>query len=271
MKKIILTLIATSIFGFVNAQTEEADSIKVKKNSVEIGSEGVKIHIGTDSTEKVKTVKTEKFPNVSFGFNFEHFDFGLSKYHIGGDFSTPAGYEFLEYNNWKTHTVGFDALQFGVRFNPYFKIMLAAGIDWNHIRLEQNVNIVPDNAFLISEPAASDDLKKNRFSSRYVRLPLYFEYRTKQIDNGKRLSIVAGPEVGFLIDGKLKQKTDGGEKTKVKDDFNFEPFRYGANVRLGYGGAGLFFKYYFNDVFAKNTAPGLEDFKNLSFGLTLGF
>lgn len=271
MNKIILTLITAFIFGSVSAQTKNADSIQVKKNSVEIDSDGVKIHIGKDSLEKAKKNKTQKFPNVSFGFNFEHFDFGLSKYHIGGDFSTPVGYDFLEHNNWKTHTFGFDAIQFGVRFNPNFKVMLAGGLDWNHIRLEQDVTIIPDNAFLTSEPASSDDIKKNRFSSRYIRLPLYFEYRTDQIDNGKRFSFVAGPEIGFLIDGKVKQKTEGGEKTKVKDDYNFEPFRYGANVRLGYGGAGLFFKYYFNDVFAKNTAPGLEDFKNLSFGLTLGF
>src|SRR5690606_30543057 len=112
---------------------------------------------------------------------------------------------------------------------------------------------------------------KNRFSSRYLRIPLYFEYRTAQLTSGKRLSLVAGPEVGFLIDGKVKQKTESGKKTKIRDDYNFEKFRYGVNARIGYGVAGLFFKYYFNDVFAKDEAPGLEDFKNLSFGLTFGF
>jgi len=257
----------------VNAQT--ADTLLSKKNKnakFEIGSEGVNIQIGKTDTVSESSSKTAKFPRVNFGFNFEHFDLGLSKYHIGSDFSVPNGYNFLEYNDWKTHTVGFDALQFGVRFNPNFKIMLAAGLDWNHIRLKRDdVTIRPDSPTLTYDSNPDADLKKNRFSSRYLRIPLYFEYRSAQLHSGKRLSLVAGPEVGFLIDGKVKQKTEGGEKTKIKDDFNFEKFRYGANIRVGYGGMGLFFKYYFNDVFAQDEAPGLEDFKNISFGLTFGF
>ena len=55
----------------------------------------------------------------------------------------------------------------------------------------------------------------------------------------------------------------------TEDDYNLEPFRYGANIRIGYGGAGLFLKYYMNDVFAKGQGPA--DYKNLNFGLTFGF
>ncbi|WP_304064322.1 outer membrane beta-barrel protein [Pedobacter glucosidilyticus] len=267
---ILITCSIFSIAAFSHAQT--ADSVMVKKERkahLEIGKEGVNIHIGkSDSTQKDKK---GSFPKISFGFNFEHFDIGLSKYHNNGDFGFPNSYDFLEHNNWKTHTFGFDILQFGVRFNPNFKIALAGGIDWNHIRLEKDVTIRPDSPVLTADPSSETNLKKNRFSSRYVRVPLYFEYRSNQGKDGKRFSVVAGPEVGFLIDGKVKQKTDGGEKIKVKDDFNFNQFRYGANVRLGYGGAGLFFKYYLNDVFAETEAPGLEGYKNLSFGLTFGF
>lgn len=271
MKQLIL--IACTMFSFAQlAQAQATDSTVVKKEKnaqVEISKEGVNIHIGkTDSTKKDNK---GSFPKVSFGLNIEHFDIGLSKYHNGSDFGFPSSYGFLENNTWKTHTVGFDLLQFGVRFNSNFKVALAGGIDWNHIRLERDVTIRPDAAVLIADPSSETNLKKNRFSSRYVRVPLYFEYRSNQGKDGKRFSLVAGPEVGFLIDGKVKQKTNGGEKIKVKDDYNFTQFRYGANVRLGYGGAGLFFKYYFNDVFADNTAPGLEGYKNLSFGLTFGF
>jgi hypothetical protein len=158
----------------------------------------------------------------------------------------------------------------GVRFNPNFKIMLAAGVDWNHIRLKRrDITILPDNPVLSFEPSTTTDLQKNRLSSSYLRIPLYIEYRSNQLKSGKRFSFVGGPEVGFLIDGKTKQKAADDKKTKVRDDFNFEQFRYGANVRLGYGSAGLFFKYYLNDVFAEGQGPA--DFKNLSFGLTFGF
>jgi hypothetical protein len=81
--------------------------------------------------------------------------------------------------------------------------------------------------------------------------------------------VVFGPEVGFLLNGKVKQVSKENGKEKFKDDYNLEPLRYGGNIRIGYGGAGLFFKYYLNDVFAKNQGPA--DYKNLNFGLTFGF
>nr|MBC7613549.1 outer membrane beta-barrel protein [Pseudopedobacter sp.] len=270
MKKIYLLVIAILIVGVTKAQ--EQDTIKVlrkgTKTSMIIDSSGVSITVGKLDSSETKEKKTTKYPKMTFGLTFEHFDIGLSKYHNGSDFGTPTGYSYLETDTWKTSNVGFDLVQMGIRFNPNFKIMLAAGLDWNHMRLKQNVTIQPGKETLT---AVQDQVKydKNRFSSRYIRVPLYFEYRTPQNDKGKRASIVFGPEVGFLLGGKVKQKSSENGKVKVKDDYNFEPFRYGANLRIGYGGVGVFVKYYMNDVFAKNQGPA--DYKNLNFGLTFGF
>jgi hypothetical protein len=272
MKKIYLAAICLLAVTF--AQAQETDTLTNKKDkSKEIvigsGADGIKITINGDAADSVKkTKKPVKYPKLDFGLNFEHFDVGFAKYHTGSDFSTPTGYSFLESQAGKTLNVGFDFVQMGIRFNPNFKIMLAGGLDWNHIRLKQNVTILPDQPVL-SASTNTVDYEKNRFSSRYLRVPLYFEYRTPKNDKGERATIIFGPEVGFLLNGKVKQVSDANGKVKIKDDYNFEPFRYGANVRIGYGGAGLFFKYYMNDVFAKNQGPA--DYKNLNFGLTFGF
>ncbi|MFC5284942.1 outer membrane beta-barrel protein [Pedobacter alpinus] len=275
MKKIYFIALAVFVTGYTQAQTEQDSTVTIKKNSktsIKIGDGEVKITVGNaDSTTK-KIVKPVKYPKLSFGLTFEHFDIGLSKYHTGSDFSTPAGYDYLDTKPWKTINVGFDLVQMGVRFTPNVKVMLAAGLDWNHMRLTQNVTIQPENLVLdiVNKPDDGINYDKNRFSSRYIRVPLYFEYRTPKNDKGKRASIVFGPEVGFLLNGKVKQVSDENGKQKFSDDdYNFEPFRYGANVRIGYGGAGLFFKYYMNDVFANNQGPA--DYKNLNFGLTFGF
>lgn len=269
MKRIYLFVIALLIVGTTQAQ--EQDTLKIlkkgTKTSMIIDSSGVSITVGkADSSKKVK--KIVKYPHATFGLTFEHFDIGLGKYHTGSDYSAPTGYAFLENRAWKTTNIGFDLLQFGVRFNPNFKVMLEAGIDWNLIRLVQNVTVLPDKPTLKAQTDAIV-YDKNRLSNKYLRIPLYFEYRTPQGEKGKRFSIVGGPEIGFLLGGKTKQIIGEKGKVKVKDDFNFEPFRYGANIRVGYGGAGLFFKYYMNDVFAKNQGPA--DYKNLNFGLTYGF
>ena len=95
------------------------------------------------------------------------------------------------------------------------------------------------------------------------------KFMSTKNEKGKKATVIFGPEVGFLLNGKVKQVSGANGKTKVKDDYNFEPLRYGANMRIGYGGAGIFFKYYMNDVFANNQGPA--DFKNLNFGFTFGF
>ncbi len=269
MKKIYLTIIGLTLFGLAQAQIQDTVKIlkKGSKTSVIIDSSGVSITVGKADTTKTEK-KVVKYPKLTFGITFEHFDIGLSKYHTGSNFGEPTGYEYLEHQTWKTSNVGFDLLEMGLRFNPNVKLILAAGLDWNHIRLKQNVTILPDQPTLTKTDDAID-YDKNRFSSRYLRVPLYFEYRTPQNDKGKRASIVLGPEVGFLLSGKVKQVSSENGKVKVKDDYNFEPFRYGANLRIGYGGAGFFFKYYMNDVFADGQGPA--NYKNLNFGLTFGF
>lgn len=279
MKKIYLLTLAVCITQLLNAQTIDTvktesvkiDTVTIKKpktTRVVIEAGPVKVSVGgSDSTKKTK--KVVKYPNLTFGLTFEHFDIGLSKYHTNSTFGAPTNYDYLETDTWKTSNIGFDLLQFGVRFSPNVKVMLAAGLDWNHMRLKQNVTILPGQPTL-TKTDDNIDYSKNRFSSRYIRVPLYFEYRSPQDKKGNRTSIVLGPEVGFLLNGKVKQisKENGKEKFK-DDDYNLEPFRYGANIRVGYGGAGLFFKYYMNDVFAKNQGPA--DYKNLNFGITFGF
>ncbi|MEO5910664.1 MAG: outer membrane beta-barrel protein [Pelobium sp.] len=274
MKRIYLTVIGLAMLGLTTkAQEQDTVITKTKKDGntvVTIGNGSVKIMVGDkDTTIVKKEKKTVKYPKATFGLTFEHFDIGLSQYHTGSDFGAPTGYDYLETETWKTSNVGFDFAQMGIRFNPNFKVMLAAGLDWNHMRLKQNVTIQPEKSTLTAVDDSPIQYDKNRFSSRYLRVPLYFEYRTPQNGKGKRASIVFGPEVGFLLNGKVKQKSGENGKVKFKDDYNFEPFRYGANLRVGYGGAGLFFKYYMNDVFAKGEGPA--DFKNLNLGLTFGF
>lgn len=268
MKKIHTLIIMLAVLQVSQAQTVDSTSTKKEgKTKVVIETGNVKVTVGErDSSKKEK--KVVKFPSFIYGLTFEHFDIGLSRYHTGSDFGAPDGYPYLETEAWKTSNIGFDIAQMGIRFSPNIKVMLMVGLDWNHMRLKQNITIQPNEPVLTKTDDAIN-YSKNRFSSRYVRVPLYFEYRSPQGKKGKRASVVLGPEVGFLLNGKVKQVSKENGKEKFKDDYNLEPFRYGANIRVGYGGAGLFFKYYMNDVFAKNEGPA--NYKNLNFGITFGF
>lgn len=254
---------ADTILVVTTNDTLHTKTAKQAKTIIEIGN--LKINRSGSKTTLTKTEKNKR--SVSVGFVFDHFDLGFSRYLDHGSFTLSPATSFLEFEPAKTSNVGFDFFELKYKSGSSFAFYIAAGLDWNHIRLKQNITIQKDQPEL-SYVADNVDFSKNRLSSRYLRLPIGFEFNTL-VQKGKYFRVVAGPEFGFLLNGKLKQVSKERGKEKFKDDYNFNPFRYGAHLRLAYQNTGIFAKYYFNDVFAKNQGP--EDFKNLSFGLTWGF
>jgi len=51
-----------------------------------------------------------------------------------------------------------------------------------------------------------------------------------------------------------------GDKSKNHDDFNINPFRYGATARIGYKGLNLFGTYYFSSFYKDNRGPMMNPF-----------
>jgi hypothetical protein len=262
MKTLILAVVMVSGLTFLAGSNANAQQDSVKRKNKEINY-GVNISIGKkDSTGHVDPSKG-RFVG---GITFTRVDIGLSKLIDNGSFSLSPVNDFLEYKQAKTSHFSFDIVQMGYRFNPNFKIYLAGGFDWTHIRLKKNITIqesTPDLTYITEDIAFS----KNRFSSSYVHIPLNFEFRTKENNKGRRFYVVAGPEIGFLIDGKVKQISEERGKVKVNDDYTFSPFRYGGSFRIGTNGIALFAKYYASDMFDSAPQKGL---KNMAFGLTLG-
>ena len=265
MKYLLLTtfviLVGTMVFAG-QRDTIRQDTVKKKKKvTVVINSESIGLGKG-DSTRHSKS------PGVIYSITFTRFDLGFTKLVDNGSFTLSPQNQFLAYKPWKTSTVGFDVLQFGYRFNSSFKVYLAAGFDWTLIRLKNNITILPGQPVLSYREDAIE-YSKNRFSASYLRLPLGFELRSKDDNRGKKFRLVIGPEGGFLLNGKVKQVSGEKGKQKVKDDYHFSSFRYGAYARIGYGGAGLFAKYYFNDMF--ENSPAQSGLRNMSFGIMFGF
>lgn len=278
MKKLIFTIATSAATLFAIQAVAQQDTTK-SNTKIEYGSpitigkkgskgnaelhNGIGISIGgKDTTGKVDP-KKGRFIG---GITFTRFDLGFTRLIDNGSFSLSPTNDFLDYRGGKTSTVSFDVLQFGYRFAPSFKVYLAAGFDWTHIRLEKDVTIQKNTPDLVALPETIH-FSKNRFSSSYVHIPLNFELRTKENTKGKRFYFVLGPEVGFLLNGKVKQISDERGKVKEKDNYNFTPFRYGGTFRFGYGDLGLFAKYYASDMFETTAQKGL---KSMAFGISLG-
>jgi hypothetical protein len=276
MKKLIIATLLVSglasvMTGTVNGQTAPAPATttqndstfndKEKTLSISIGRYKRKVPAKTVQD----SVKAHKGRFIG-GITFTRLDLGFSKLIDNGSFNLSPTNEFLSYKGVKTSTISFDVLQFGYRFNQNFKVYLAGGFDWTMIRLRRDITIQQGTRDL-TYVEETTDFDKNRFSNSYVHIPLNFEFRSKENDNGKRFYFVVGPEISFLLNGKVKQVSKEHGKVKYKDDYNFQAFRYGGTVRIGYGGIGLFTKYYFNDMF---DSPAQKGLKNMSFGITFG-
>ena len=268
MKRLIIYALVSMIAaeGFAQNTTEipvqdAQDTVKkVRSITIRIGE-----NESGDSTKDKSKSSASKF---TFQFIAARIDLGLSTYTDKGSYTLSPANSYLEQQTWKSSNFGFEFFQMGYRFNSYFKIYMGAGLDWNHMRLKQNITFQKEKPAL-SYVTETVDFKKNRFSSQYLRIPLSFQLRTNDDKKGDKLNFVFGPEIGFLLNGKVKQVSDDNGKDKFKDDYNLNPFRYGAFARLGYGGTGVYVKYYANDVFADGQGP--KDFKNLAFGLMFGF
>jgi len=206
-----------------------------------------------------------KKPKVILGITFSRFDLGLATLIDNGSFTLSPENDFLKNRTWKTINVGFDVFQFGYRFNEKFRLFMSAGFDWTHIRLKNDI-IFERNTSPLSYTESDIHYDKNRFSSSYLRIPITFEHR---FGPDRDLRIAYGPIGGFLLNGSQKFKSSEEGKRKVKDDFNYAKFRYGAFARIGYQWVGLYAKYYFNDMF--ENSPQQEGLRNLSFGLMFFF
>lgn len=254
----------TDTLVVVNNNDAKAKSGNKASTIIQIGN--LKINTSDQTTTIVKETSTTK-RTVSLSFVFDHVDLGFSRYLDQGSFTLSPSNNFLEFQPSKTLNFGFDFFEFKYKSSPSFSMYLAAGLDWNHMRLINDITI-QKNQSQLTAVQENVNFSKNRFSSRYLRIPIAFEFNQK-VQNGKHIRFVAGPELGFLLNGKVKQISKERGKEKFKDDYNFNPFRYGAHVRLGYQNTGIYAKYYFNNVFADNQGPA--DFRNLSFGFTWGF
>lgn len=269
MKRLIFTaLMVSGLAGafapsaFAQQDTVVRDTVIKKKKSFNLSV----TFNGGENKQTDSVVTATKKGRFIGGVTFTRIDLGFSRLIDNGSFNLSPNNEFLDYRGGKTSTFSFDVLQFGYRFNSNFKLYIAGGFDWTLIRLRDNVTIQKNLPTLTALPE-NVDFSKNRFSSSYVHIPLNFEFRTNETRKGKRFYFILGPEVSFLLGGKVKQISEEFGKQKQYDNYHFQSVRYGGSFRFGYGGLGLFTKYYFNDMFDTAAQAGL---KNMSFGVTFG-
>lgn len=195
-----------------------------------------------------------------------------------------SGFE-LGVNGWFNGSNGFDMdsvnsdyrLNYGksivVNFNLWEKsarlignnvfVTTGLGAEINNYRFDRNVRMLANSEPLQLAIDDSINYKKSKFTIGYLNAPLYLTFATNPIRKGKRLFISPGITGGWKFTSYNKRKVEvaGDEsKSRTRNDFNLNPFRVNASLRLGYGSFVLFANYSLTDLFLKNEGPNLIPF-----------
>ena len=271
MKRIIFTTLIVLVTITAFAQKSKTDSVRIFDRKKREFIKVTRAEYDRRGDSLVKRMEKKGNLNVGkfkFGPTFSRIDLGLTTLIDNGSFTLQPKNDFLSYRSWKSSNVGFDLVQLEyTSANRRFSVYLSGGFDWTLIRLRKDITIQKNSAALTY---TNDTIHytKNRFSANYLRIPLSFEFTTKE-GRGKHTHFIIGPEVGLLMSGRVKQKSEENGKQKIDDDYHFAKMRYGAFVRMGSGPGGIYAKYYFNDMF--ENSPAQKGLKNFAFGFTLGF
>lgn len=247
----------------VAAQETARDTIKRKADStiIKMGpKDNLTVIIRTGDEHESETDRKNPFRFTFFG----GVDFGFTNWLDNGSFTTTDPNLELKTGKSSNFTLNLVSGSLNI-YKKKLKLNAALGLDWQNYRFKSDITPVANSPQFIYVPS-DVPLSKNKLMSKYIVMPVVLHFQPKSANRNKGFFIEGGMDLGYLIGARTKQISDEKGKVKVSDDFNFRPFRYGVIGRIGYDYASIYCKYYFNDVFAPNQGPELN---NISFGISL--
>jgi hypothetical protein len=246
---------------------DHPDSTRIRLGNKEISivenNNKADIHIGRVKDHDRRGY--EKFRGHWTGFewgmnNFLDADFTLSR---EGDAA------YMDLNTGRSAALDLNFAQFSLGFGTtYFGVVTGLGLEFNNYFFDNNNTIAEIDDQVVEVPLDGQNLSKSKLSTTFLRIPLLLEGQFPHAGRGKRVFISAGIVGGFKLGSHTKVvfDNDGKDKSKDRDDFNINPFRYGLTARLGYGCFALYSDYYFTPLFVKEKGPELYPFNvGLSF------
>jgi hypothetical protein len=173
----------------------------------------------------------------------------------------------LDYARSRTWNINFLEKNFKiVRHNV--GLVTGMGLSYARYHFNERQNMLtstPDSVFMTPLTVYS---RKHFLSTTHLTVPLLLEFNTHK-NPKKSFHLATGVIGGYRIGSRNVQVTgeDGRRgRSVVKDDFNLNPFRLDATVRLGYGNINLFATYGISSFFQANRGPELIP---VSVGITL--
>jgi hypothetical protein len=246
---------------------ENGDTVRVV-----LGSRGISIVEGENGTE-VKVIDMDDYPQKSYRHKKKRFrphyagiEFGLNNY-LSSDFSLtlPSEDRYMDLNTGKSWNFNINVVDIGFGLGTdYVGIVSGLGFEFINYNFNGQNSIMKDpitDEIVEYVPNYAENIYKSKMNMTYLTAPLLLEF---QIPTARKKIYFSAGVVGGLklwSNTKIKYRVSGDKsKEKVRSDFNLNPFRWGATVRLGYSFFGFQATYYVTSLFKTDLGPELYPF-----------
>jgi hypothetical protein len=249
------------------AETSKTDSLKVKEDTLKMGSliivgkgisegvnklgkaiEGIVIKkIAETASDVLKKKKPKKVST-----NWFVYDIGFAGYNDNTNYATSAAQAFVKPAGSVPASKGDFALKTSrvSNFNLWFfmqrvsiiesvlNLKYGLGIESNNYFFKTGITYV-DDISVYTTRGGVNELSKNKLVANYLTVPVMLNINTNPMKGKRGFQFSAGVSGGYLSSARQKQKGPGGTD-KTKSNFNLEQFKLSYVAELGLGPVKLY-------------------------------
>ena len=183
----------------------------------------------------------------------------------------PDQISYMSLDASRSNCFNLNFSQVNIGFSRHTGLVTGIGVNWNTYRFEGINSIYADPDGTVHElvPDNTVPVKKSKFSTLYLNVPLMFEV---QIPAGyNRLNLAAGVIGGVKLNAWTKLVYEDGEKVRTNGDYNLNLLRGGVTARIGYENFMIYGTYYLTPWFQDLKGPNGYNLEPFEIGLAFTF
>jgi hypothetical protein len=197
---------------------------------------------------------------------------GFNNYIHVASMTLPEEISYMTLNASKSNCFNLNFSQVNIGFSKHIGLVTGIGLNWNNYRFEDINSITVGTDGIVGEliPDNSVPVKKSKFNTLYLNVPLMFEV---QIPAGysNRLNIAAGVIGGLKLNAWTKLVYEDGEKVRTNGDYNLNLLRGGVTARIGYENFMIYGTYYLTPWFQDLKGPNGYNLEPFEIGVAFTF
>ena len=188
----------------------------------------------------------------------------LFDYGVNLTFNNPDDFNI---STIRSRSIGFHYLYpLALGESGNFSFHPGIGVSSHNYTFDNSVtlSIADSTAIIDLDNSLYPEVNKTKLSVHYLNIPLEFRYFAQEDYRG--FTAAVGGIIGRRLLSYTKIKFEENQYDKFRRDFNINPWRYGAYVRVGFRGIMLSGKYMFSDLFQEEEGPTVN---TMTVGVTL--